>query len=79
MFAVHTDGLVMGVGETEALAYANAESHGSEDDSLLNLCEITDDAARYVKKGGDCRALIFRIDANGEDVIMLRKTSELPK
>lgn len=67
MYAVHCDGLVLGVGESPDAAYADAEDHGSEDESLLDLCEISAPAAEYVTRGGDCRALTLVTLRNGED------------
>ncbi len=70
-YAAHTDHLVMGVGETEALALADAEAHGSEDETLLDTCEISDAAAAYVERGGDCRALTLVTLKNGTDRLII--------
>ncbi len=67
LYAVHTDRLVLGIGDTPETAYADAETHGSEDESLLDLCEISRAAAVYVQRGGDCRALTLITLKNGED------------
>jgi hypothetical protein len=71
-FAAHTDCLVLGVGDTEAEAFADAEAHGSEDETLLATCAITDAAAGFVIAHGDCRGLSF-VDFGDETIIALRK------
>lgn len=70
-YAAHTDLLVLGVGETEHEALADAINHGAEDKELLDVVLITDDAANYVEAGGDCRGLTMG-DNFGEDCFRLR-------
>ena len=77
MFCVHTDGLILGVGETPEAAYADADLHGSEDETLLDLCEISKAAAEYVARGGDCRALTLITLKNGEDRFIIDADEEV--
>ena len=67
LFATHTDLLVLGVGESEALAIEDA-SVFADDVDLLQTARITPDAAAYVESGGDCRGLTLGED----DVFRLR-------
>lgn len=71
-YAVHTDLLVLGIGETEDAALVDALIHGAEDETLLNLALITDDAAAYVEAGGDCRGLTLG-DNFGDDCFRLAR------
>ena len=77
LYAVHTDLLVMGVGATPEAAYADAEAHGSENESLLDLCEISEPAAAYVQLGGDCRALTRVSLKNGDDRFIIDADEEI--
>ena len=70
MFAVHCDWLGLGIGETESAALRDARAHDADTD-LCDTCFIARDAADYVRKGGDCRALRVTLDAAGLDVLVL--------
>ena len=59
MIAAHTDGLVLGLGDTESAALADAELHGAECLDLIDFEPITREAASYVSRGGDCRGLVL--------------------
>ena len=71
MFAAHCDLLVLGVGASAPLAYADAEAHGAEAEGL-DVLPITGPAARYVQAGGDCRGLELRMTPEGDDYFDLR-------
>ena len=58
--AAYQDGLVLGIGETDAKAMSDLEEQvGTLDEGAVDLCYITDKAAAYVRNGGDQRALTF--------------------
>jgi hypothetical protein len=67
LYAAHTDGLVLGLGDTEETAISDATIWGGVSEELLDICRIDPDAADYVRHGGDCRGLnlgeddIFRL------------------
>ena len=67
LYAAHTDLLVLGIGESEVLAIADAEDFADNPD-LLDIVRITPDAAAYVEDGGDCRGLVL----GNDDVFRLR-------
>lgn len=76
-YAAHTDRLVLGVGDTPEAALADAELNGAENESLLDICEISEPAAEYVQRGGDCRALTWITLKNGDDRIIIDTDEEI--
>lgn len=59
MIAAHTDGLILGIVETEDDAITDAEVHGSEDETLVDFAGISLDAAAYIRAGRDCRGVML--------------------
>ena len=71
LYAVHTDRLIVGIGAT--VTDADADDHGSEL-ADLDLCEISDRAAAYVRGGGgDCRGLTWVVLPSGDEIANLAK------